>query len=186
VTARPDEGALLDALGKLLERRGTVRGAEAIEYYRAARARRPRLGIALSAALTRADRAQEAEDVVRDLLRQGLETPAVFNQLGICLYELKKYAAAEAAYHRAIDLAPDLGAIQGNLGICLSDQEKHDAAEAACRRAIGLSPQSANLHLFLGNVLARQKKHPAAVAAYRRAIDLQPDYAVAWCNLGNS
>jgi hypothetical protein len=74
-TTRPDQAALLDALGKLQMGLEPSRGAKAVEYYRAVRALRPRLGIALSGALIRAARAEEAEGVLRDMLRQGSETP---------------------------------------------------------------------------------------------------------------
>jgi hypothetical protein len=43
----PGEVVLLDALGKVLERQGPARRAEAIGCYRAARALRPQLGAAL-------------------------------------------------------------------------------------------------------------------------------------------
>jgi predicted Zn-dependent protease len=107
-TARPDQVVLLDALGKLLERQGPSRLRNAIEYYRAARAQRPRLGIALSGVLIRDRRAEEAEGVLRDLLRQRQETPMLYHRLGVCLDEQKKYEAAEAAYRKAIALARPL------------------------------------------------------------------------------
>ncbi|HEV3118989.1 MAG TPA: tetratricopeptide repeat protein, partial [Gemmataceae bacterium] len=115
-TARPNQVVLLDALGKLLERQGASRRGNAIEYYRAARAQRPRLGIALSGALIRASRAEEAESVLRDLLRQERQTPTLHNYLGICLDAQKKHEAAEAAYRQAIALAPDFAEAHKDLG----------------------------------------------------------------------
>jgi predicted Zn-dependent protease len=47
LAARPDQVALLEALGKLLARQGDVRLGEAVECYQAARALRPELGLAL-------------------------------------------------------------------------------------------------------------------------------------------
>src|SRR5262249_56318978 len=78
-TARPDQVVLLDALGKLLERQGPSRRGNAIEYYRAARAQRPRLGIALSGVLIRDRRAEEAEGGLRPPLRPQRDTPTPCN-----------------------------------------------------------------------------------------------------------
>jgi serine/threonine-protein kinase len=185
VTARPDQVVLLDALGTLLERQGPSRRGKAIECYRAARALRPRLGVALSGALLRAGRAEEAEDVLQDLRRQQLDTPQLYNYLGACLDAQKKHPAAEAAYRKAIDLQPDYADAHNNLGMCLDDQRKPAAAEASFRKAIDLRPDFAPAHSNLGNALTRRKNYAAAEASFRKAIDLQPDSADAYYNLGN-
>jgi predicted Zn-dependent protease len=70
LVARPDEVVLLGALGRLLERQGAFRLGEVIECYRAARAVRPDLGIALGKTLVDAGRAEEGEAVLRSLVRQ--------------------------------------------------------------------------------------------------------------------
>src|SRR5262249_53878265 len=75
-TARPDQVVLLDVLGKLLERQGPSRRAEAIEYYRAARGQRPELGIALTKALLAAGRGEEAEEVLQELAPRQSDNPA--------------------------------------------------------------------------------------------------------------
>jgi tetratricopeptide (TPR) repeat protein len=182
---KPDEVVVIDSKGKLLERQRASRRGNAIEYYRAARAQRPRLGIALSEALIRASRAEEAEGVLRDLLRHQPETPMLQNHLGVCLDAQKKHDAAEAAYLRAIDLAPDFAEAHCNLGMCLADQQKYEAAEQACRNAIDLRPDRADAHYYLGCILAQQKKHAASDEAFRKAIALRPDWAEAYYNLGN-
>jgi tetratricopeptide (TPR) repeat protein len=184
VTARPDQVVLLDALGKLLERQGPSRLGNAVEYYRAARAQRPRLGIALSAALISDRRAKEAEGVLRDLLRQQPETPTLQNCLGVCLDAQKKHGAAAAAYRRAIDLAPDFADAYCNLGMCLADQQRYEAAERAGRKAVDLRPDRADPYYYLGYILDEQKNHAAAAAAFRKAIALRPDWADAHYNLG--
>jgi serine/threonine-protein kinase len=185
-TARPDQVVLLDALGKLLARQGPSRRGNAIEYYRAARALRTGLGIALSGALIRANRTEEAEGVLRDLLRQQRETPTLHNLLGVCLDAQKKHGAAEAAYGRAIELDPDFADAHYNLGMCLADQQRYDAAERACRKAVELRPDWADAYFCLGNILAKQKNHAAAGEAFHEAITLRPDWADAYYNFGNA
>ncbi|HVK12356.1 MAG TPA: tetratricopeptide repeat protein [Gemmataceae bacterium] len=186
VTTRPDQVVLLDALGKAIIFRRPAEPGKAVEYYRAARARRPRLGIALSSALIRAGRAAEAEDVLRDLLRQGVETPGLYNLLGASLDARNRPAAAEAAYRKAIELDPDFALAHSNLGLCLSDQQKLAEAEAACLKGVALAPAEADAHYHLGNVLARRQKHAAAEAAFRKAVALDPAAVAAHYNLGNA
>jgi serine/threonine-protein kinase len=181
--ARPDQVALLDALGKLLERQGPSRRARAIEYYRAARARRPGLGIALSGALIRAGRADEAKEVLQELTRQQPDNPALYNILGVSLSTQQKFGAAEAAYRKATELEPDFALAYYNLGLSLASQGRHGAAETASRKAIEFKPDFAQAYDLLGVELSQQKKHAAAETACRKAVDLKPDFAQAHTNL---
>jgi tetratricopeptide (TPR) repeat protein/tRNA A-37 threonylcarbamoyl transferase component Bud32 len=181
--ARPDEVVLLEALGRLLERQG--RAAEAVECFRALRALRPGLGVALGIALRKAGRGAEGEAVLRDLLRRQPKNPELLFYLANALREQKKLDEAVAAYRKAIELKHDLADAHNNLGIALYDQKKWDEAVAAYRKAIVLKSDYAVAYNNLGNALAEQQKLDEAVAAYRQAIDLKPDDAVAYNNLGN-
>jgi Flp pilus assembly protein TadD len=172
--ARPDQVALLDALGKLLERQGPSRRGKAIEYYRAARARRPGLGIALSAALIRAGRADEAEEVLQELTRQQPDNPAPYNTLGISLSTQRKFGAAEAAFRKATELQPDFAVAHYNLGLTLASQGRHGAAEAAYRKAIELRPDFVPTYIYLSEALLEQAKFDEALAFIRKGHDLLP------------
>jgi serine/threonine-protein kinase len=185
-TARPDNVVLLNALANLLDRQGPTRRGHAIEYYRAARAQRPRLGIALSGALIRNGRTKEAEGILRSLLPQQPQNPNVLIYLGISLDKQMKYVSAEAAYRQAIALAPNFAGAHSNLGMCLADQQKYDAAERACRKAVDLRPDWADGYYFLGYILAKRRKPAAEEEAYRQAITHRPDWAEAYYNLGNA
>jgi serine/threonine-protein kinase len=183
-TVRPDQAVLLTALGNLLEQQGPSWRGKAIEYYRAARAQRPRLGIALSGALIRAGRADEAEEVVQDLIRQQPDSAMLYNSLGTSLITQRKFAAAEAAYRKATELQPDLAEAHYNLGLALASQGHHGAAEAAYRKAIDLRPDFMEAYNNLGLALTQQQEHGAAEAAYRKTTDLRPDFAGGYNNLG--
>jgi Flp pilus assembly protein TadD len=131
---------LLDALGKLLQRQGRSRLAEAIEYYRAARGQRRHLGIALSKALLAAGRAEEAEAVLQELAPRHANNPAFHVHRGVAAYYQTKHGEAEAAWRKALDLRPECAEAYYCLGILLADGRKHGAAEAACRKALALKP----------------------------------------------
>jgi serine/threonine-protein kinase len=184
VTAQPDREVLLDALGKLLQRKGPAHLEEAIACYRAARALRPQLGIALGQALREARRAAEAEEVFLDLRARQPNNPEMPFYLGNALYAQKKHAKAEAAFKKALALNPDDHEAHNNLGAVLSAQKRYGEAEAAYRRAIALKPDSHLAHNNLGLDLRAQKRYVEAEAAYKKAIALKPDFHPAHANLG--
>ena len=184
LAARPDQVVLLDVLGRHLEQQSPPRLGEAIECYRAVRAARPHLGIALGKALGKASRAMEGEAVLRDLARQQPVNPEMHFYLGYALKEQGKLDEAVAAYRKAIDLDPDYASAYNNLGLALKEQGKLDESVTALRKAIELKPDLAEAYFNLGLDLQEQGKLEEAVTACRKAIDLKPDYAKAFINLG--
>jgi serine/threonine-protein kinase len=143
VAARPDQVVLLDALGRLLERQGPPRLAEAIECYRAARALRPHLGVALGQALVKAGRAAEAEAVLRALVRQQPDNPEIHFYLGYALGEQKKPGEAEAAFRKALALKPGDASADANLALLCRLQRRYAAAARFYRDAFAARPQLA-------------------------------------------
>jgi Tfp pilus assembly protein PilF len=184
LAARPDQVGLLSALGHLLEQQGASRLGEAIERYRAGRARQPRLGITLGVALVKAGRALEGEEVLRDLIRQQPNNPETFLYLGNALAAQKKVDQAWAAWSKAVRLRPDFPQAHNNLGTILAERKKWAEAETAFRRAIQLQPGVALPWNNLGWALHKQKKRAEAEAACRKAIQIEPDHAEAHCHLG--
>src|SRR5262249_39131300 len=130
VTARPDQGVLLNALGKQLVQRGPSGIEKAIGYFRAARVKRPHLGIGLSSSLVLAGRPEQAEEVMRELVHQEPNNPLFFFYLGLVLKQQGKYGPAEAAFREAIDRKLDLAEAHTNLGNALVGQKKYAEAEA--------------------------------------------------------
>jgi serine/threonine-protein kinase len=181
---RPGQVLLLYALGKLWDTQGPANLPRAIEYYRAARAQRPGLGLCLSVALIRAGRASEAEEILRGLIRDRPQHPMLYACLGAALESLRKDDGAEAALRKAVELEPSVSVHHNNLGICLARQRKYDQAEAAYRKAIDLQPGFAEAYCNLGIVLSEQGKLIAAEAVLRKALEFNPDYADGWFDLG--
>jgi tetratricopeptide (TPR) repeat protein len=186
LASRPGEVVLLDGLGQLLERQRPPRWGEAIECYRAARAAQPQLGTALAKALQEAHRVDEAETILRDLVRQQPDNPETLYDLGNALHPQKKYGEAEAAFRKAVELKPDFTLAFHNLGSSLADQKRYREAEAAYRKAIALKPDEAVSYKNLAYTLVRQNKYGEAEAAYRKAIEIKPDLATAYSDLGDA
>jgi serine/threonine-protein kinase len=186
VATRPDQAVLNHALGKLLERHGPARLEEAIGYYRAARAKRTSLGIALGLALASAGRWMQGEEVLKDLAFQQPDNSLIYYYLGVNFAGQRKLGAAEAAYRQVLNLNPDDAGTYVGLGLALAGQGKHSEAEAAYHKAINLKPDFVEAYNNLGIVLFDQGKNNEAERAFRKAIDLKPDAAQPYYNLGNA
>jgi tetratricopeptide (TPR) repeat protein len=184
VAAQPDQVSLWDARGKLLERQGPAHRAEAIACYQAARAVRPRLGVALGLALLAAGHTAAAEEVFRDLSERQPDNPERYFYLGNALYEQKKLTEAVAAFSKGIALKPDFAEAYSNLGLALHDLKKPAEAVAAYHKAIDCRPDYAEAYYNLGNILRAQKKLAEAVAAYQKALTLRPDFPEAYLGVG--
>jgi serine/threonine-protein kinase len=185
-TARPDQVVLLGLLGKLLERQGPSRLAEAIEYYRAARSQRPQLGIALSKALLDAGRTAEAEEVLWELLPHQSNNLAFHVLRGVIADYQSKHGEAEAAWRKALDLKPDFAEASSHLGYALMGQQKYREAEAAYRKALALKPNLAESYCNLATALMGQQKYREAEATWRKALALKPGFARAYSDLGGA
>jgi tetratricopeptide (TPR) repeat protein len=184
LTRRPDQVALLAALGRLLEAPGRPRLGEAIECFRAARALQPRLGVSLAMTLAKAGRGAEGEAVVRDLLRRQPDHPQLLFHLGVTLDEQKKLTQGARAYRTALQIRSDFPEAYYNLGVNLYERKDRAGAVRAYRKAIELRHNYPEAHLNLGRILAEQQQLGEAVKALRTSIKLRPDHPMAHNNLG--
>jgi tetratricopeptide (TPR) repeat protein len=190
LAARPDEVVLLSELGWLWEGQGRLE--EALGCYRAARARRPHLGVRLGRALVRAGLAAngrpadaaEGEAVLRDLVVRQPDNPGLVVHLAHALAARKDVEGAVACFQRAVHLDPKSALAHYNLGRSLYDKKDLEGAIACYRQAIALGPKFAPAHTNLGNVLKERGNLEGAIACYRQAIALDPKHALARTNLG--
>ncbi len=101
-------------------------------------------------------------------------------------HDAGRFAEAEAAYRKILEIKPDFAEAHNNLGNALSDQGKLALAEACYERAMDLKPDYAEAHNNLGNALKDQGKLERAVACYEQALAFRADYAEVHNNLGNA
>jgi tetratricopeptide (TPR) repeat protein len=97
------------------------------------------------------------------------------SNLGIALYEQKKYSEALQCQDRAIALQPDFVQAHSNRGNTLRALERRKEAEAAYRRAIELSPNFGEAWNNLGTTLRELNRPKEAEEAYRQALALRPN-----------
>jgi len=93
------------------------------------------------------------------------------------------FAAAEAEYRRAVELAPQYAGATTNLATLLSRLGRLDEAVALQKRAIALEPLRVNSHTNLAVYLIPLGRYDEAEAALRKAIELQPQSAQSYLYL---
>jgi tetratricopeptide (TPR) repeat protein len=177
---------LCHALGQLLVEQEPPRWAEAVEWYRAARALRPELGLNLADALLRSGRDAEGLGLFQQMVEQTPDNPFFHLARGNALYDKRDLGGAIACYRRALDLDPRYAQAHCNLGNALHNKGDREGAVAAYHRAIAIDPKLALAHYNLGIALKARGLLDDAIREYRRAIELDPKLAKAHCNLGNA
>ncbi|HYL95955.1 MAG TPA: tetratricopeptide repeat protein [Terriglobales bacterium] len=131
-----------------LEKRGDELRAnkyylDAVDYYRAALAKKPddpqilnKLGIA-ELLLTRY---KEARKSFEHAIKHEHDYADARNNLGVIYYIEKKYPKAIKEYERAITLRPDAASFYSNLGAAYFSKKEFEKAVAAYSKALQLDP----------------------------------------------
>jgi tetratricopeptide (TPR) repeat protein len=84
------------------------------------------------------------------------------------------YAAAIAAYERALALDPECADAHCNLGSVYFNQSRRSLARACYERALTLVPGHLEAHLNLATLLEEEGQDAGALRHYRRALALDP------------
>jgi hypothetical protein len=88
--------------------------------------------------------------------------------------ERSTYAAAIAAYERALALDPGCADTHCNLGSVYFNQNRRSLARASYERALALAPGHLEAHLNLATLLEEEGQDAAALRHFRRALALAP------------
>lgn len=116
------------------------------------------------------------------ILERGDDAQAWFDR-GVAL-ERSDPAGAEAAYQKALTLAPGFEAAALNLGAMWAEAGRHAELLALCERALVHTPASALLHFNRAVALDHLERLPDAMAAYEHSLALDATLADAHYNLG--
>ena len=96
------------------------------------------------------------------------------------------WAAAEAAYRKAIALDPSYPFAHRMLGILLAQMGRHEEARPAIRRARELDPLVAVEHALSAQVAFVARDYAAAVQFARQAIVVDPEFWIGLFQLGQA
>jgi serine/threonine protein kinase/tetratricopeptide (TPR) repeat protein len=152
--------------------------AEAIRFYTAALALRPRnvaTHLHLGHALRQHGKLDEAIAVYREALRLRPD-PDIHRSLGATLIGQQKYAEAEAELRKALRLRLNFAVAHNDLGVALNGQRKPAEAEKEFREALRLRPDDAVAHSNLRSTLMIQRKFAEAEEEFRDALRLRPTF----------
>jgi tetratricopeptide (TPR) repeat protein len=93
--------------------------------------------------------------------------------LGQLLEQEERFAEAEVAYAKGLEVLPPCGEVgyflQNNRGYCLNILGRYQEAEGHCRAAIAIAPTRFNAHKNLGLALAGQGRYVEAACALLEA-----------------
>ena len=131
----------LDARGDQL--RGQKAYLDALDYYRAALAKKPSASLYNKAGVTELELRRDKEstkDFERAVKLDRLSADAL-NNLGVAWYLQQKYAKAIKQYEKAIKLKEDVASFYNNLGAAYYGKKEWEKATAAYGRALQLDPE---------------------------------------------
>lgn len=142
--------------------------------------------IATAGKLCNAGKLDQAENIVRQVLKARPNMSDAHNVLGVILHRRGQTDDAIASVRRAIKLNNTAPNYFANLGEMERSKGHLDVAVAALSRAVKLNPRSAQAYNNLGIVCYDRREFAKAEQHYRRAIELDDNYAEAHNNLGNA
>lgn len=128
-----------------------------------------------------------AREAVEHALRAEPNLAQVQTSLGFLKFWLDwDWAAAEAAYRKAIQLDPSYSLAHRLLGILFSHMNRREEARAAIARARELDPLLAGHHALSSQVAFAAHNYEAAVQFARQAIVADPEFWIGYLQLGQA
>ena len=130
-----------------------------------------------------AGRADLAEMFLEKAAARLPNPAALYDELGIQLYQQEQQEKALEAFEKAVASDAELASAQNNLGVALLDQGDIDGALEHLLVTVDLDPGNAEAYFNLGNAWQAQGDLQNAASAYRRAFELdagQFDALAAW------
>jgi len=205
--AMQHRGALLNREGDLLSGEGKPKEAmkkheQAITWYRQTLKEHPQQEEAylnLASTLLILGRVEEAEETLREALRQVPMWPPAYCKLADVLVQRGKtllkqrktneaqqrFDEAERQYREAYRLDPDWALPYRALGKLRFDRGATEEAIGLCRKALDVDPTDAEARVELAVALEKLGKIAEALSDYRAALQIRPDCPRANFNLGN-
>ncbi|MGH8764750.1 MAG: tetratricopeptide repeat protein, partial [Burkholderiales bacterium] len=104
-----------------------------------------------------------------------MQDAKAFFERGLERHVARDWRAAEAAYRRALELAPGRPSLLFNLGRLMLDLRRDGEAESFFSKVVASSPPDVEALGGLGESLARQGRHADALQCHARALAIAPD-----------
>jgi tetratricopeptide (TPR) repeat protein len=162
---------------------------EAVGYYRAALAVRPKLSAVqnnLSIALYAAGRHDEAIGHFEQALRLTPKSIAAQVNLGRAFYDRQRADDALQGLYKNMAGNTESFEVHFNLGTTLEAKGRLDGAIPQLQQAVRENPKSAAAHTNLGIALREKGDMEEAIGHFEQAVRLNPKSAAAHINLGTT
>ena len=129
-------------------------------------------------------RPSDALPIYDDLLKRQGSSPKLWNERGVSLHQMGRFAEAELSYLKAIEAEPTYSIAHNNLGVSRYHRGATDAAVASFGKALDQHADFAKARLNHALLLARSKRLSPALDAYRAVLNADAENAVAWNGIG--
>jgi glycosyltransferase involved in cell wall biosynthesis/tetratricopeptide (TPR) repeat protein/GT2 family glycosyltransferase/SAM-dependent methyltransferase len=141
-------------------------------------------------AAARRGKAERDLPVLERAIADEPDEPFHVYNLGVTLQALGRFADAETAARRAIELGMERatpGRMAGYvlaahvlLATALTGREEHAEAAEMCRRALAIAPEFSDAWCTLGGIELRRGRAQQALEAYERALGCPPSLPAGW------
>lgn len=161
---------------------------EAVGYYRAALAIRPRAVVFnnLAYALRASGKIDEAIACYERAIRLAPDYAPAHNNLGVALKAQGKPDLAMLCFRRALELDAGFAPAHSNLAIGLKKQGDVAGAMEHYEKSAQLAPDAFEPRYNLGLLLKREGRLDEAIDRFQEVIRIKPDLAVAHSELGSA
>lgn len=126
----------------------------------------------------------QAERVLREVLRTDPGIPGVLYMLGLVYLQTGRAGQGADMFRRAIAANPNVAEFYFALGTVLGQLGSAEESVLNLQQAVRIRPDYAEAHSNLGLALSLQDKFDEAIVHLRRALAINPGYVDALCNLG--
>ncbi len=182
----PSNSQLLEALGDLYSASGQFDEVVAA-LEKGYSANRDSIGLTakLATALIQTGQVRRAIEVYTDFASRHSLTAEMQNDLGNCYYRLQKFAEAETAYRKALEMHPRLAPATRNLGLTLAVQKKTNESIAALQQCLEVDSQQVELYHVIGDLQVASGRHLDALNSYEKYLQKYPTDVTALCRLSD-
>lgn len=137
-------------------------------------------------ALRKLGRLDEAEQALRLAIGERRGDGAVWNELGVVLFALRKPADSIEAFRRSLSVRPGHPNTLSNLAAACLRSGDQEGAEGAIRQALKSRPEHPGALATLGALERLSGRLASALAAWERCVQSDPDAARGWVGLAGT
>ncbi len=140
---------------------------------------------AIALVKTDSGKSDEAIQAYNQVIRLGLETVTIWNNIGSLYQKTGRYENALQAFNNALRLDPHDPVSWNGLGSVYANTARFEEAIGCYRKAIQFNASYMTPWVKLGDVLLRQHRDQDALYAYMRTVEMDNKNVHAWAEIGS-